>query len=516
MRLTRALAVLAAVMFSLASQAQPTRPNIVYVLADDMGYGDVSCLNAKSKVKTPNLDRLASQGMTFTEAHSASAVCTPTRYGILTGRYPWRSHLKNGVLGGFSPHLIEPGRLTVAGFLKQNGYQTAAIGKWHLGMDWSATKKGPAGNPVTETVDYSKPITNGPTSVGFDYYYGIAASLDMPPYIWIENDRTIGLPTAKKKWIREGPAHPDFEAVDTLPSITAKAVDYIKSFAVGKDQGAGAAPNAGSLVGRTGPFFLYLPLNAPHTPILPSPEFKGKSGVSDYLDFVMQTDDTVGKVLAAIDAAGLADYTLVIFTADNGCSPAANIKQLNDAGHDPSAGRRGAKADIFDGGHRIPFLARWPGKVKPASRCDDVICLNDLFATAGEILGAKIPETAAEDSISFLSDLLGTAKAPVRQAIIHASINGSLAIRQGKWKLELCAGSGGWSAPHTPADLKGLVPTQLYDVVADPAETKNVQAENTEVVERLTALLQSYLDRGRSTSGADQKNDTPTKIRLGN
>ena len=470
----------------LAFVATPARaadapPNIVYILADDMGVGDVACLNPQAQVKTPHLDRLAAQGMRFTDAHSASAVCTPTRYGILTGRYPWRTRLKKGVLGGFSPPLIEEGRLTVPGLLKQHGYRTAAMGKWHLGMDWPGAEKSDAIKAV-ERVDYTKPIGRGPTAVGFDHFYGIAASLDMPPYVWIENDRTVGLPTATKKWIREGPAHPDFEAVDVLPTLAKRAAKYVAESAE-----------------RKAPFFLYMPLASPHTPILPGAAFKGKSGVSDYLDFVMETDWAVGQVMEAIDKAGVADNTLVIFTADNGCSPAAGIPKLTAAGHDPSAGRRGTKADLFEGGHRVPFIARWPAKVKAGATCDDVICLNDLMATAAEIVGAKLPADAGEDSVSILPDLLGAAKGPVREAIVHASIDGSLSIRQGRWKLLRAPGSGGWSAPKGPKEVAGLPKVQLYDLQADPAETMNVHLEHSEVVDRLGALLATYEKSGRST-----------------
>jgi arylsulfatase A-like enzyme len=421
-------------------RAVADRPNIVYILADDLGYGDVSCFNPKSKINTPNIDRLAALGMRFTDAHSASAVCTPTRAGILTGRYPWRTRLKSGVLYGWSPHLIDPARLTVAAMLKQQGYHTACIGKWHLGMDWAGAKATDATRYNGEGVDYSAPIRNGPTAVGFNYFYGISASLDMPPFIWIENDHSVGLPTTRKKWVREGPAEKDFEAVDVLPTLTKKAISYLDERAKSKDE----------------PFFLYVPLNSPHTPIVPSKAFLGKSGLNAYADFVLETDDAVGQIVATLDKAGFADNTLVIFTSDNGCSPSAGIPDLNKLGHDPSAGFRGHKADIFEGGHRIPFVARWPGKVKAGSSCADTICLNDLMATAAEITGVKLPDNAAEDSVSILPDLLGTATKPAREAIVHASINGSLAIRQGDWKLEVCPGSGGWSAPRTPEELKGL------------------------------------------------------------
>jgi len=476
------LSVMMVVSVGGLARAADGPPNIVYILADDMGVGDVGCLNPGAKVKTPNLDRLAGEGMRFTDAHSASAVCTPTRYGILTGRYPWRTRLKKGVLGGFSPPLIEEGRLTVPGLLKQHGYRTAALGKWHLGMDWPGAEKSDAIKAV-ERVDYTKPIGRGPTTVGFDYFYGISASLDMPPYVWIENERTVGLPTATKKWIREGPAHPDFEAVDVLPTLAKRAAQYIGESAAG---------------GK--PFFLYVPLASPHTPIVPGAPLKGKSGVSEYLDFVMETDWAVGQVMEALEKAGVAQNTLIIFTADNGCSPAAGIPILTAAGHDPSAGRRGTKADLFEGGHRVPFIARWPAKVKAGAVCDDVICLNDLMATAAEVVGAKLPADAGEDSVSILPDLVGTAKGPVREAVVHASIDGSLAIRQGRWKLLRAPGSGGWSAPKAPKEVAGLPKVQLYDLQADPGETKNLHLEHAEVVDRLGALLVRYEQSGRSTA----------------
>jgi len=471
------------------------RPNIVYLLADDLGYGDLSCLNKDSKIPTPNIDRLAAAGMTFTDAHSASAVCTPTRYGILTGRYPWRTRMKSGVLGGFSPPLIEPGRMTVASMLKAQGYHTAAFGKWHLGMNWPHVGPATKGDPGAN-VDWSKPITGGPTSVGFDEYFGISASLDMPPFIFIHNDHTVGLATARKKWVRQGAAAPDFEAVNVLPTITEKTVEYI-----------------GRRAKAATPFFAYVPFSAPHAPIVPAKEFAGASNVSPYADFVRQVDASVGQILDALEKNGLANDTLVMFASDNGFSPAGDLKLQLEHGHNPNYLFRGAKADIFEGGHHIPFIARWPGHVKPRSTSADVVCLNDLMATAAEITGAKLPDDAAEDSVSILPDLLGTATKPVREATVHASIDGSLSIRQGKWKLELCPGSGGWSSPKTPKELEGLPAVQLYDMTADIAERRNVQSENTEVLDRLTTLLQTYIDRGRSTPGAAQKNDTPTSLR---
>ena len=502
--------VLALVLLcALGGPAGAAPPSIVYVLCDDLGYGDVKCLNAEGKIATPNCDRLAAAGMVFTEAHSSSAVCTPTRYGILTGRYNWRSRLKNGVLGGMSPPLIEDGRLTVPAFLRQHGYATAAMGKWHLGMQWPLKPDAKAFHDNIENgaegwrADFAQPIAKGPNAVGFDYYFGIAASLDMVPYTFIENDRVTVVPTVDKAFpmmagrpggsTRKGPAAAGFEAVDVLPTLTRKAVEYIGAHA--------ADAKAGK------PFFLYLPLNAPHTPIAPTAEWQGKSGLNPYADFVMEVDATLGAVLDALDKGGIAGNTLVIFTSDNGCSPEAKFAELRAKGHNPSYQFRGMKADIFDGGHHIPFIVRWPARVKAGQTTDQLICLTDLFATCAEILGEKLPDTAAEDSVSILPALEGRADQPLREAVVHHSINGSFAIRQGKWKLELCADSGGWSAPGPGSKAaQSLPPVQLYDLSADIGETKNVQAEHPEVVGRLRALLEKYAANGRSTPGAPQPN----------
>lgn len=501
---------------AMGASRRADRPNIVYILADDLGYGDVRCLNPSGKIPTPNLDRLAASGMVFTDAHSGSAVCTPTRYGIITGRYAWRSRLQEGVLGGCSPRLIEPGRLTVAGLLGRNGYKTTAIGKWHLGMDWAlkpgrppftdAIEKGPDG----WNVDFARPIANGPTAVGFDEYFGISASLDMVPYTFIEDDHVAAMPTVDKafpmmhgrprSFTRRGPAAADFEARDVLPTLTARAVATIRRRA---DEA-----NAGT------PFFLYLALAAPHTPIEPRGSWLGKSGLNPYADFVMQVDAAVGAVLGALDERGLAGETLVIVTSDNGCSPEAKFDELRARGHDPSAGFRGTKADIFEGGHRVPFLVRWPGVVAPGRRNDQVICLTDLMATCAEILGQRLPDDAGEDSVSILPALRGQDRGPLREAVVHHSINGSFAIRQGEWKLALCPDSGGWSVPRPGThEADGLPPIQLYNLARDPAERHNIQEQHPEVVARLTRLLETYVADGRSTPGRPRPNDGKVVMR---
>lgn len=466
-------------------------PNIVYVLADDMGFGDVSCFNPGAAWKTPHIDRLAAEGMMFTDAHSGSAVCTPTRYGVLTGRYAWRSRLKRGVLGGSSKHLIDPDRMTVASLLRQHGYRTACIGKWHLGWDFAREPADPG------KIDFTAPVANGPRSNGFDHYYCHNGSLDMAPYVYVEDDCVTAPPdrvtvnTDYQGFWRKGPTGADFVHEDVLPNFTRRGVAWIRESA------------------RIGePFFLYLALPAPHTPILPTAEFVGKSGTNAYGDFVLQVDATVGALMRALEEAGVGDDTLIIVTADNGCSPRAKFDELAAFGHDPSGPFRGHKADVYEGGHRVPFVARWPARVRAGTRSSQTICLTDLLRTCADIVGASLPDDAGEDSVSLLPALDGADDPPLREATVHHSINGSFAIRQGRWKLALCPGSGGWSDPKPrPARNQRLPLAQLFDLHADPGERDNVAKEHPEVVQRLTALLARYVDRGRSTPGAPQAND---------
>ncbi len=478
------LSVLLLACIGMAAQAAQTKPNIVFILADDLGYGDVQCLNPRrGKVPTPHLDKLAKEGMTFTDAHTSSSVCTPTRYSLLTGRYNWRTTLQKGVLLGYGEPLIAKDRLTVPGLLQQHGYTTACIGKWHLGMGIAQGEPSPV-------------ITDGPTTRGFGSYFGISASLDMPPFAFIENDRFTEPLTTEKKWLRLGPAAASFEAVDVIPTFTKKAVAFINQQAQSQK-----------------PFFLYLPLTSPHTPIVPASEWQGKSSIGEYGDFIMQTDWVVGEVISALKKAGIDQNTLLIFTADNGCSKAADIPEMQAKGHFPSGDLRGSKADIFEGGHRVPFFARWPERTKPGSRFDKTICQVDLMATCAEIVSSKLPETAGEDSVSFLSALTGAEQPAARPAVVHHSIEGAFAIREGKWKLALCPGSAGWSEPRpgSPAE-KGLPAVQLYDLAADLGETKNLQAEKPDEVTRLTKMLEELIANGRSTPGAVQANDAKVSI----
>ena len=448
--------------------AEATKPNILIILADDMGYGDVQCLNPeRGKIKTPFLDKLASQGMTFTDAHSGSSVCTPTRYGLLTGRYAWRTRLQNGVLSGYVQPLIAADRLTVPGLLKKNGYHTAIIGKWHLGYTIEGADKKGGGKGKSESAPMGAITHDGPLTRGFDEFFGFHHARMMKSVF--ENDRVTQM----------------IEPVDMLPALVTRGTAHIAERA-----------RAGQ------PFFLYLPLSSPHTPIVPSKEWQGKSGLGNYGDFVMETDWAVGEVLAALDKTGVASNTLVFFTSDNGCSyPAAKVDKLEAQGHFPSAQFRGYKSDIWEGGHRVPFFVRWPGKVQAGSQSKQLICLTDLIATCAEILGSRLPDNAGEDSVSFLPLLKGGDQ-PVRENAVSASIGGTPAVRLGRWKYIPAPGSGGWGKGGDQSQ-----PVQLYNLADDLGEANNLAAAMPEKVAEMKALLEKLIIAGRSTPGAVQKND---------
>ena len=466
-----------------------TGPNIVYILADDMGYGDISAFNPQAAFRTPHLDQLAAEGMMFRDAHASSAVCTPSRYSILTGRYNWRSGLKQGVTMGYSESVLEPGRLTVAAWLQQHGYRTGCIGKWHLGWTW-------AGLAETGEVDFAAPIRQGPLQAGFESFFGISASLDMPPYVFVENDRATAVPDRRisgntgKLAFREGVIAPDFHPETVLPTLERKAVDFILRQECGDR-----------------PFFLYLPLTAPHTPILPGIAYRGKSGTNEYGDFCLQVDDVVGSVMDALARQNLTANTVVIFTSDNGCSPQADFAELARCHHFPSHIFRGMKADIYEGGHRIPLIVRWPKGIAAGTARDDTVCLVDFFATCADILGETLPDNTGEDSVSNLPVWRGQAlDETLREATVHSSINGSLSIRKGRWKLEMCPGSGGWSAPRPGEELPDWPTCQLYDLAEDVGEQQNLIGAHPEKARELQDLLTDYVRRGRSTPGPVQPN----------
>ncbi|MEC3908906.1 arylsulfatase [Tamlana sp. 2201CG12-4] len=480
-----------------------TPPNIIYVLADDLGYGDIGAYNPEGKIKTPNIDKMAEEGIRFTDAHTSSSVCTPTRYGIMTGRYNWRSELKQGVLTGRSPGLIPSSRTTVASLLKKQGYYTAFIGKWHLGWDWAEKVKKDTIVEIGwdtrsfDNVDFSKPIKNSPNDLGFDYAYGHCGSLDMAPYVYVENGKVTAQPTTitenKRKYTkwRKGPTAPDFEHEQVTPNFFKRGMKYIKQQAQNDK-----------------PFFLYLPLPSPHTPILPLEEWQGKSGLNPYGDFMMMIDHYMGALIQTIKDAGIEENTLIVFTSDNGCSPAADINEMIEKGHYPNSIFRGHKADIFEGGHRVPFIVKWPARIKAGAVSDEIISLNDLMGTVAAITGYQLKDNEGEDSYNILPVLTGeTLEAPLREATVHHSIKGSFAIRKGNWKLSMCAGSGGWSYPNKKEILDTLPKMQLYNLKADPQEASNLVAEHLDKVEELKGLLTKYIREGRSTPGIPQQND---------
>lgn len=464
------------------------KPNIIYILADDMGFGDISILNKDSQIHTHRLDEMAKNGAVFNDAHSTSAVCTPSRYGILTGRYNWRSWLKEFVVWGYDKPVIEKGRQTIASYLKEKDYHTAIIGKWHLGWNWHKDDSKQFG------YDFSKPITEGPIDNGFDYFYGISGSLDMPPYVYVENDMPTCVPTRMvpekngKEFWRKGPIGEDFSHYDVMENITNRACTYIKKKA------------------NNEPFFLYFPLPAPHTPIVPRQQFQGQSGCNEYGDFCLEVDHVVGQIVDAVKEANIEKDTIIVFTADNGCSPMADYPELAKYGHNPSYVFRGHKADIYEGGHRVPLIVQWPSFIPRGTATDQTVCLSDFMATLYDYFGDTMPDDVGEDSISNLplwrgDDIDGS----LREATVMSSIDGSLAIRKGPWKLEMCPGSGGWSFPQT-GEEDGLPEIQLYNLDTDISERKNVFASHPGVVASLIALLTKYVRDGRSTPGAVQQN----------
>jgi arylsulfatase A-like enzyme len=492
-----ALAMILVVAAATGAAAQ-SRPNVVLILADDLGYGDVGAFYPAGRIPTPHLDRLAREGLRFTDAHTPSAVCTPTRYGLLTGRYPWRTRLSRGVLWGNGDALIEPGRTTLASLLKDAGYHTAGIGKWHLGLRWGVAAGATADRTTnTETaavdwIDYTARISDGPTHHGFTEFFGLPASLDMRDYVYIDGDRVheppsttiAGAASSVPAFHRPGRAGASFRPERVLAELTSRAVQYVRAH--------GNSPQ---------PFFLYFALASPHTPVLPTAAFAGRTGLGPYADFVAETDAAIGDLLRALDETGAAQRTLVIFASDNGPAPIANlIESLRAQGHDSAGGWRGAKQDLYEGGHRVPFIVKWPGVIPSGTTSRALVGLVDVLATIADVVGRPLPDGAGEDSVTFLPVLRQPAAGLERSAaLVVQSGNGSLAVREGRWKLCLAPGSGGLSAPRPgAADEQGLPPVQLFDLDADPTETKNLQAAHPDIVRRLTARLEEYRKTGRS------------------
>lgn len=484
------------------------KPNIIVILADDMGYGDVSCMDPRSKIHTEHIDQLAAEGLCLTDCHSSSALCTPSRYALLTGRYNWRSRLKMAVLPGQSFHLIEEGRETIPSMLKKQGYRTAAVGKWHLGMDW-VTKNGyhlPAtyhdpsvdADLMMDGIDFTQPVENGPNAVGFDYFYGMPASLDQPPFIHMENNRAITQPVqmagvrnlhrhdpSQQFDFEYGPAEKDFDPRSLVPEMDEKVLSLVGEYADNNQ-----------------PFFIYYPTFAVHGPLVPSEEYQGKSGLNAYADFVLQVDGFVGRLDALLAEKRIAENTIVIFTSDNGCSAVADYDTLIGKGHNPSSIYRGKKGDIWEGGHRIPFVVRWPGHIAPGSRSGALTCLVDLFATFAEITGSAYADNAGEDSLSMLSLWQGKTSV-AREDLVHHSGRGRYSLRCGDWKMEFCQGAGGM-APEQDDPAKPKY--QLYNMAGDVTERCNLFGKMPEIENRLLSTLKGYVARGRSTPGEAQPN----------
>ncbi len=473
-------------------------PNIIFILADDMGYGDMSCQNPDSKIPTPNLDRLAEQGRRFTDAHAPSSVCTPSRYAILTGRYAWRTRLKGGVLWPWDSALIEPERKTVADLLKDQGYRTACIGKWHLGWNWQSKDGRPADegteygviqkeirHKLCNNIDFTKPMSGGPIDNGFETYFGDDVP-NFPPYAWFEQNRIVTQPTKEKPdtmFGLSGPMAPGWKLENVMPTLTQRAVEYIHN-----------TDNT--------PFFLYFPLTAPHTPIVPTDEYKGKSQAGDYGDYVCQVDGTVGEMMNALEEKGIANNTLLIFTSDNGPENFA-YKAIQEYGHYSMDGLRGLKRDTWEGGHRVPFIARWPNHIPANTLNHETICLADFMATAAAITNTSLPDEMGEDSYNILPALRGDEySSPLREATVHHSIRGKFAIRKGHHVFIDAPSGDDNTEPDWFKQERGYEPHdhpgELYDLSQDRIERHNLYAQYPEIVDELKTLLERYKSSGRS------------------
>jgi arylsulfatase A-like enzyme len=466
----------------------------------------VHCYNRnRGKIPTPHIDKLASQGMRFTDGHSSSGVCSPSRYTLLTGRYHWRTKLQSGIVHLWQPPLIAPDRVTIGSLAKQFGYRTACIGKWHLGWDWAIPqeraalfKQKPQGEAAATDEHravwrevFSLPIAGGPTSRGFDSYFGTDVP-NWPPFCFIENQHTVGIPSeflpsrliGNKQADIQGPALKDWTLEPILPTLAEQAAAFITESAR-----------------KPEPFLLYLPLTSPHEPLAVNKEWKDKSGLNLHADFVMETDAVIGRLLNTLEESGVASNTLVIFTSDNGCAPYAGIGELEKKGHYPSGPLRGAKSDAWEGGHRVPFIVRWPGVVKSSSECHQLVHQADFIATLAAIFGTNLPDNAGEDSFSLLPLLKGEDK-PIRESAVSASMQGVPGVRSGPWKYIAAPGSGGWGGGGDQTQ-----PVQLYNLAEDIGETKNLAAAMPQKVAQMQIFLEKLITDGRSTPGPSQRND---------
>ncbi len=468
-------AFVSCILFGVSARA--SNPNIVVILVDDMGYGDAGCFNPDSKISTPHIDSLARDGMRFTDAHASGPLCHLSRYGLMTGRYPFRATFN------WRKHpVIKEGRTTIASMLKGQGYRTAMVGKWHLGFEENG---------------YERPLPGGPVDRGFQSYFGIRASTDIPPYFYIRGNRAVMPPTddidanATEGWSpiqgafwRQGKIAPDLRLDDVLPRFTNEAIDVINDH-TSTDQSAGESP-----------LMLYLAYPAPHTPWLPSKDFQGRSKASLYGDFTEMVDAEIGRVLAALQSAGMTNDTLVIFSSDNG--PVWYEADVERLGHDSSGGLRGMKADAWEAGHRMPFIVRWPGKVAAGSTSQQTICFTDLLATFASLTGYELKDDDGPDSFDFSKVLLGSQAPdhPVRTGLVIESGSGLMTVRSGKWKFIDGLGSGGFSKPKRVKPTKGGPRGQLYDLANDPGESNNVYLSHPEKVRELRKVIKMVKERG--------------------
>jgi len=495
------LAFLVCIFLANMSIAEPKnagKPNIIILYADDLGYGDLASYNLKSKIPTPNLDQLAEQGLRFTDAHSSSGICSPSRYALLTGRYHWRKF--HGIVQAFGPSKFSPERLTLPEMLKEKGYTTAVIGKWHLGWNWDAIRKTSAGPDGIgpDDFDWYKAIPGGPLDHGFDYYFG-ASVINFPPYTWIENDRVLKAPDTMvdgalwqlkeaKVSYRPGPMIAGWNPYDNLPTTTARGLEYIKEQAGGDK-----------------PFFLYFSYSSPHAPIIPNDEFDGSSKAGAYGDFVVETDDSIGQLLQALDSAGIADNTLVIFSSDNGPEHFAYARDVK-TGHWSAAPLRGLKRDIYEGGHRVPMIIRWPGKISAGKASNGLSSQIDIMATLASVVGYDLPDSAAEDSHDLLPLWTGQTRVSPRHTLIHNTFENSFAIRSADWTL--IADENGyrldkfykaWELRHGYArPVNNSIKGQLFDMKKDMAQKFNLIERYPKKALYLDGLLQQIRDKGYS------------------
>lgn len=504
--------LLAAASVSMGFPAGPARaaaqkpPNIVFILADDLGYGDVACYNPESKVPTPNLDQLAREGMRFTDAHSPSTVCTPTRYSVLTGRMAFRNGMRGVFTGAGGPCLIEEGRLTLPQMLRDKGYATACFGKWHVGLTFFDK----AGKPIhkngleaVKRIDYSRPITDSPIHRGFDQFFGTACCPTTDwLYAYIDGDRIPVPPTGilDRTPLPKHPYSRDNRPGMIAPNFNLEEVDLVfleksKRFL---EQHVKERPDQ--------PFFLFHSAQAVHLPSFPADRFKGKTKAGPHGDFIFELDSIVGELMQTLERLGVADNTLVMFTSDNGPEVPTVIAMRRDHHHDGARPWRGMKRDQWEGGHRVPFIARWPGHIKPGGTTDQTISLTDVMATCAAVVGAELPHDAAEDSYDFLPVLKGEqGDKPVRPYLLTQTISLALSIRRGPWKLLDHKGSGGNRYDRNPGlrpfiikDTAPDAPGQLYNLDSDPGETTNLYLKHPEIVSELKNQLEKYKSSGRS------------------